>query len=55
MPNLLLDANVVLDLALKRARHPEVQELFKIATGDQLSISRFSLHAVAWFMTTPLT
>lgn len=51
MPNLLLDANVVLDLALKRARHPEVQELFAIATGDQLSISRFSLHAVAWFMT----
>ena len=41
----------MLDRALKRARHVEVNELFSLATGDQLSISRFSLHAVAWYMT----
>jgi len=49
--NFLLDANVILDRALKRARHVEVDELFSLATGDQLSVSRFSLHAVGWYMT----
>src|SRR5688572_9476461 len=49
--NFLLDANVILDLALKRARHLEVEQLFANVTGDRLSISRFSLHAVGWFMT----
>lgn len=49
--NFLLDANVILDRALARARHVEVDELFSSATGDQLSVSRFSIHAVAWYMT----
>lgn len=49
--NFLLDANVILDRALKRARHVDVEEFLGLVTGDQLCISRFSLHTVGWFMT----
>jgi len=36
---------------LMRSKQADVAELFALATGDQLSISRFSLHAVAFYMT----
>jgi uncharacterized protein len=49
--NFLLDANVIIDKALVRARHGDVDELFALLTGDQICISRFSLHAVAWYIT----
>jgi uncharacterized protein len=49
--NFLLDANVILDKALVRARHAEVDQLFAKLTGDQICVSRFSLHAIAWYMT----
>ena len=47
---LLLDANVILERALMRAQRTDVVELFSLATGDQLTVSRFSLHAVAFYM-----
>lgn len=49
--NFLLDANVIIDKALVRARHVDVDELFALLTGNQICISRFSLHAVAWYIT----
>lgn len=47
----LLDANVILERALMRSAHADVTELFALATGNQLCVSRFSLHAIAWYMT----